>query len=224
MQFKLHSLFIQEDKMQNLTELTSKKFLEELSSSAPTPGGGGAAALAGAMAAALASMVGNLTIGKEKFVANEAEVKELLQQAEEVRFNLLKLVEEDATVFGSFMSCYKLPKSTVEEKAIRAQAICEAAKKAAEVPLNIARETFKILSIAQRLAIIGNPNVITDAVCSALLARAALRCSEYNVLINLNLTKDVDYNNLVKEELKEIKAKALNLEELTIDSTNKAIK
>ena len=75
--------------MNNLTELKSTDFLTALASSAPAPGGGGGAAMAGALAAALASMVANLTIGKEKFAQQEPEVKELLDEAEEVRQNLV---------------------------------------------------------------------------------------------------------------------------------------
>ena len=125
--------------MNKLGDLSCKEFLTELASAAPAPGGGGGAAMAGALAAALASMVANLTIGKEKFADREPEVKELLEQAEAERVRLLTLVEEDAAVFNSFMSCYKLPKTTDEEKVARTAAIRAAAKQAATVPLNIAR-------------------------------------------------------------------------------------
>lgn len=203
-----------------LTDKSGKEFLVELSSSAPTPGGGGAAAMAGALAAALSSMVANLTIGKEKFAAQEPEVKQLLEQAEAVRQELLALVEADAAVFGSFMSCYKLPKNTEEEKAVRTQAIRKAAKGAAEVPLNIARASAKVLRIAKRIVEIGNPGVVTDGACSALLARAALRCAVYNVVINLGLTKDEAYNTAIRLELEELKQEALNLENSTLQQTN----
>ena len=204
--------------MSNLTDLKSTEFLTALASSAPAPGGGGGAAMAGALAAALASMVANLTIGKEKFAQQEPEVKALLEEAEQVRQRLLGLVEDDAAVFNSFMSCYKLPKATEEEKAARAAAIRSAAKEAAEVPLAIARASYKVLTLAERLVRIGNPGVITDGACSALLARAALRCAEYNVRINLGLTKDEAYNQSVQEELNNLlkTAEELELEALAV--------
>ena len=204
--------------MSNLTDLKSTEFLTALASSAPAPGGGGGAAMAGALAAALASMVANLTIGKEKFAQQEPEVKALLEEAEQVRQSLLGLVEDDAAVFNSFMSCYKLPKATEEEKAARAAAIRSAAKQAAEVPLAIARASYKVLTLAERLVRIGNPGVITDGACSALLARAALRCAEYNVRINLGLTKDEAYNQSVQEELNNLlkTAEELELEALAV--------
>ena len=209
--------------MSKLTDLTSKDFLTELASSAPAPGGGGGAAMAGALAAALASMVCNLTIGKEKFAAQECEVKALLQEAEQVRQDLLALVEDDAAVFNSFMACYKLPKTTDAEKAARTAAIRKAAKQAAEVPLAIARASFKVLQLADRLVIIGNPGVITDGACSALLARAALRCAEYNVRINLGLTKDEAYNEQVAAELNKLLKTAEELEEQALAATDKAL-
>ena len=204
--------------MSNLTDLKSTEFLTALASSAPAPGGGGGAAMAGALAAALASMVANLTISKEKFAQQEPEVKALLEEAEQVRQRLLGLVEDDAAVFNSFMSCYKLPKATEEEKAARAAAIRSAAKQAAEVPLAIARASYKVLTLAERLVRIGNPGVITDGACSALLARAALRCAEYNVRINLGLTKDEAYNQSVQEELNNLlkTAEELELEALAV--------
>ena len=204
--------------MSNLTDLKSTEFLTALASSAPAPGGGGGAAMAGALAAALASMVANLTIGKEKFTQQEPEVKALLEEAEEVRQRLLGLVEDDADVFNSFMSCYKLPKATEEEKAARTAAIRSAAKEAAEVRLAIARASYKVLTLAERLVRIGNPGVITDGACSALLARAALRCAEYNVRINLGLTKDEAYNQSVQEELNNLlkTAEELELEALAV--------
>ena len=209
--------------MSKLTDLTSKDFLTALASSAPAPGGGGGAAMAGALAAALASMVCNLTIGKEKFAAQECEVKALLQEAEQVRQDLLALVEDDAAVFNSFMACYKLPKTTDAEKAARTVAIRKAAKQAAEVPLAIARASFKVLQLAHRLVIIGNPGVITDGACSALLARAALRCAEYNVRINLGLTKDEAYNEQVAAELNKLLKTAEELEEQALAATDKAL-
>ena len=203
--------------------MKSTEFLAALASSAPAPGGGGGAAMAGALAASLASMVANLTIGKEKFAQQEPEVKELLDEAEEVRQTLLTLVEDDAAVFNSFMACYKLPKATEEEKAARTAAIRNAAKEAAEVPLAIARASYRALMLAERLVCIGNPGVITDGACSALLARAALRCAEYNVRINLGLTKDEEYNRQVKAELNNLLKTAEELEEEALAVTDKVL-
>lgn len=209
--------------MSKLIEVSCEAFLEKLASEVPTPGGGGAAALVGATAGALSSMVANLTIGKEKFAEVESEVKELCTQVNILRDELLALVEQDAAVFGDFMACYKLPKATEQEKQARLEAIHSAAKQAATVPMNIARCAAKVLNIADRLAIIGNPNVITDATCSALLARAAMRCAFYNVYINLNMTNDEHFNEILLQEIAELKKFALATEESVLAATDKAL-
>lgn len=209
--------------MEKLTELSSKEFIAKLASEAPTPGGGGAAAMAGALAGALAAMVANLTLGKEKFVAVEQEVAALCAEVDSQRLALLELVEADAEVFDSFMACYKLPKATELEKQARLAAIHEAAKKAAGVPMAIARACAQVLVVAERLASIGNPNVITDATCSALLARAALRAAVYNVYINLKLTKDENFNNSLLEEIAAMEAKAVSLEQKVLEVTDKQL-
>ena len=91
--------------MSDLTKLSCHEFLEKLASNSPTPGGGGGAAIAGALAVELTSMVGNLTVGKEKFAQYEADVQELLARAEALRIGLLNFVNVDAEVFNSFMTC-----------------------------------------------------------------------------------------------------------------------
>lgn len=198
--------------MAKLYELTAEEFLTQLASDAPVPGGGGGAAMAGALAAALSSMVANLTIGKEKFAVQEAECKALLRQAEALRQEFLQLAEADAQVFAAFMDCCRLPKATAAEKAARAAAMRGAARQAAGVPLQIALQSARVLQLADRLALIGNPGLITDAACSALLARAALRCAVYNVLINLKLTQDEAFNEDALAQLAAAQKQAAELE------------
>ncbi len=206
-----------------VAEYTTKQFLDALASNAPAPGGGGGAALAGSLGAALGSMVANLTIGKEKFAAREEEVNALLAETEALRAELLALVDADAEVFNSFMACYKLPKATEKEKAARTQAICNAAKQAAGVPLAIARASAKVVTLAERLAVVGNPGVVTDAACSGLLARAALRSAEYNVRINLGLTHDEAFNASAEKELETLLAAAGEKEAALLETTDKAL-
>ena len=209
--------------MSDLTKLSCQEFLEKLASNAPTPGGGGGAAMAGALAVALTSMVGNLTVGKEKFAQYEAEVQELLAKAEALRLELLNLVNADAEAFNSFMVCYRMPKSTDEEKQARNQAIQNAAKEAAEVPLKIAEACLEIMKLAERIAIIGNPGAITDAAVSAIMARAALRSAVYNVVVNLKLIKDEAYNQAMYAELEAMQNEAEALEKATLITADEVL-
>ena len=209
--------------MSDLTKLSCQEFLGKLASNAPTPGGGGGAAMAGALAVALTSMVGNLTVGKEKFAQYEAEVQELLAKAEALRMKMFLLVNADAEVFNNFMVCYRMPKNTDEEKQARNQAIQNAAKEAAEVPLKIAESCLEIMKLAERIAIIGNPGAITDAAVSSIMARAALRSAVYNVVINLKLIKDEAYNQAMYAELEAMQNEAEALEKATLITADEVL-
>ena len=206
-----------------LLDKSCKDFLTDLASKAPTPGGGGGAALAGAIAAALTSMVANLTLGKEKFAQVEEKIKPILASAETLRTRMLALVAADAAVFDNFMKAYKMPKNTEEEKAARAESIQIAAYDASEVPLKIADSCLEILRLSSKMVRIGNPSAITDATVSAILARAALRSACYNVHSNLLLLKDKDYVSKTEDHLMQIVVQARELEEDVIRETDRVL-
>ncbi|MDD5636182.1 MAG: cyclodeaminase/cyclohydrolase family protein, partial [Atribacterota bacterium] len=92
-----------------------KSFLDMLASKSPTPGGGSTAALVGAMSAALLSMVGNLTIGKEKYQDVQEDIRRLLKKSEKLRDDFERLIDKDVDAFNQFMAIMKLPKETKEQ-------------------------------------------------------------------------------------------------------------
>lgn len=206
-----------------MLEKNCVEFLDLLASKEAVPGGGGAAALAGALAAALTSMVCNLTLGKKKYDDVQLEISEVLLDAEVARARLADLVNEDARVFAELMQAYKLPKEDVEGQFIRIKTISDCSINASEVPLEIAQVCLKVLHLANKAAEIGNKQLISDAGVSALLARAALRSACYNVLINLGAIKDGEYIRIKIEQMKELKQKALELEEQTLEKTEKVL-
>ena len=165
-------------------------FLDDLASKSATPGGGSAAALMGAQAAALVSMVCNLTIGKPKFAEVEAEMQKTREQAEALRKQLTGLIQADIDVFDRLMSKYALPKETEEEKAIRSEAIQEILKEATEVPLQCAQGCRKIIELSQIAAEKGSPNVVSDAGAAVMAAYGGLKTSALNVYINTGSLKD----------------------------------
>ncbi|HEY57862.1 MAG TPA: glutamate formimidoyltransferase [Anaerolineae bacterium] len=167
-----------------LPETPEPTFLDELAAGTPTPGGGSAAAYTAAAGAALVAMVGRLTVGKKKYKAVEPQVWPILERAEEVRRELEALVSEDAAAFEAVMAARRLPKATEEQKAARQQAILEATRKAAQVPLRTARLAAEVLDLAGQMAAIGNLNAVTDAGTAAALAHAALTGATLNVRIN----------------------------------------
>lgn len=209
--------------MDNLMKLSCEEFLEKLASKEPVPGGGGAAALGGAIGAALASMVANLTLGKEKFLSVESEMLRLAAASEYLRQELLQLAQEDASVFEAFMNCYKMPKATDAEKALRQAKIQEAAKMAAEIPLKIGEKSLAVLLLAAEAAELGNPAVITDAAVAALMARAAVCSAVYNVKINLNLINDRDYCSVVSGRITALEQEALAAEKNILEHTDKVL-
>jgi formiminotetrahydrofolate cyclodeaminase len=192
----------------NLTQFT-----DALASAEPVPGGGGVAALNGALGAALCSMVLNLTQG-EKFADVAAEVNAINAKATDLRAYFLAGVDKDAEVFNGLMACYKLmPKSTDAEKKVRSAAIQKATQKATQLPLEMADKCLEVIKLAQRVLIIGNKNVLSDAKVAIACAHAAFYSSLYNVDINLHSIKDEDFK--AKAVAKEQAMKA-EMEELHI--------
>jgi len=179
-------------------------FLDELASNSPTPGGGSVAALAGALGAALISMVGNLTIGKKKYEDVEEDIKRIVSSSEKLRYELSQLTEEDVKAFNNFMATYKLPKETEDEKKVRTEKIQEALIEAARVPLKVAYKCLDILSLSQEVAEKGNINVVSDAGVAVLMAEAALESAVLNVKINLRMIKDEKVRTELFSSLKEI--------------------
>ena len=190
-----------------LSDTSITNFIEKLSSKSPTPGGGGAAAVAGALAAALAGMMANLTLGKEKFAAVEQEMKVLEGELAVARAELLKLVDEDAKAYQMIMDGYALPKNTEQEKMLRSEYLAKAAQGAALVPLRICRHCVRVGELTERVAQIGNPGLLTDAACGAIMAAAALESAALNVAINLPMTHNEEFISDCKKQLAEYKAK-----------------
>ncbi|MCI8366786.1 MAG: cyclodeaminase/cyclohydrolase family protein [Eggerthellaceae bacterium] len=168
-------------------------FIDELASAAPTPGGGGAAAYCGALATALASMVGNLTVGKKSFRAVEPEVRASLQRLEAIRGRLLQLIDADAQAFAPLAAAYRMPKETPEEQQAKEAALQQALVGATEVPLQIMAECVAALVETDFMARNGSRMARSDAGVAAVFAKAALQGASLNVLINVgSLASEAD--------------------------------
>ncbi|MBA3062600.1 MAG: cyclodeaminase/cyclohydrolase family protein [Atribacteria sp.] len=199
-------------------------FLDELASNSPTPGGGSVAALAGALGAALISMVGNLTIGKKKYEDVEEDIKKIISSSEKLRYELSQLIEEDVMAFNNFMATYKMPKETEDEKKIRAEKIQESLIEAAKVPLTVAYKCLDVLSLSKEVAEKGNINVISDAGVAVLMAQAALESAILNVKINLRMIKDEKARTELSSSIKEILLKEKGQKEKVLEIVEEKIK
>jgi len=167
-----------------------QELLGELAGASATPGGGSAAALAGAMGAALVSMVCTLTSGKPRFAAVEDELQGVLAEAEFLRRRLVDLAEADSHAFDQVMAAYRLPKGTLEEQTQRHAAVQAALGQATQVPLETAEACASVVRLAAQVVAKINPSTLSDAGTAALLGEAGLRAAQLNVMTNLAAIHD----------------------------------
>ncbi len=191
-------------------------FAEQLGSSAPVPGGGAASALVGALAAALAEMVGQLTVGRPRFRAIEDRMQHLVEQLRQARSELLALIDADSDAFLHVSEAYKLPRATDEEKAQRDAAIQAALHKAMRPPLRVMEIASDVLVVTDEVALIGNPSVASDAGCAALIGEAAVHAGALNVLANIVLLPDSQETQLARATVAALEERATILREKTL--------
>jgi methenyltetrahydrofolate cyclohydrolase len=176
-----------------LVDLNLKDFLAQTASKSPVPGGGSIAALSAAIAAALSEMVAHLTIGKKGYEALGEEMQDIAKDGFQYRERLIRTIDKDSDAYSDVLAAFKLPKGTDQEQTHRKRAIQEALKKAALVPLDVAREAFNIIELAGKVLKQGNKNAITDAAVAVMMARTATLSALYNVKINLSSIKDTNF-------------------------------
>jgi glutamate formiminotransferase/formiminotetrahydrofolate cyclodeaminase len=183
-------------------------FVASVAAPTPTPGGGTVAAHAGALGAALAQMVAGLTVGKKKYVAVEAEMREAALRAADLSNRLAALARQDAEAYAAVSAAYKLPQEGDDAVGARQRAIHEALLGAARVPLDTARAAAEVAELAAVVAERGNANAVSDAGVAALLAEAACRGAAYNVRINVAAMSDRAEGAPLAEEARTLVARA----------------
>ena len=187
-----------------MTQGSLQSFLDDLASSAPTPGGGSAAAIIGAMGAALLSMVCNVTTAKKGHEAVAPELNAVRDASERLRARLTAMVAEDIAAFDGLMAAYRLPKASDEEKSRRSEAIQSNLRAATETPLACARTCAEVVMLARRAAEKGFAGVISDAGVGVLAANSALRSAALNVYINVPALKDRAYADAAAAEIEQL--------------------
>ncbi|HEC22532.1 MAG TPA: glutamate formimidoyltransferase [Chloroflexi bacterium] len=182
-------------------DISPDAFLEAVASGEPTPGGGSVAALSGALAAALAAMVARTTIGKKKYADVEATMQEVAAQADELRARLSQAINEDSEAFREVMAAYRLP----GDDPSRTDAIQNALRHAAEVPLQTARLCLQTLEQLRIVAGQGNINAVTDAATGVHMAWAAIESALLNVAVNIQGIEDQDVVRALREEAEQVR-------------------
>lgn len=205
--------------MTELKDLTIEEFAKVTASDAPAPGGGSVAAAAGSLAAALAEMVANLTIGKEKYAEAENEMRELAGKGQAVREKLIADIQRDSSSFNLYMAALRMPKDTEEEKTARREAMQRGLKEAAMVPLSVAETAAEIFPLAEAAVARGNANAVTDGLVSAMMARTAVLSALLNVKINLNSIKDEAFRADMEKQVKRLEKTAPEYEAKILKSS-----
>ena len=195
------------------------EFNNVLASKAAVPGGGGASAAAGALGAALASMVCNLTIGKKKYAEFEGDLSRVLERAETLRLDLLREIDGDAEAFAPLSKAYSIPK----DDPARDDIMEEALKKACGVPMNIMSLCCEAIELHRELADKGSAIAISDVGVGAILCRAALIGASLNVVINAKSMKDRGYARQLTDKVEKMISKYGAIAEETYELVLKRI-
>jgi methenyltetrahydrofolate cyclohydrolase len=194
-------------------------YLDDAASGRPAPGGGSVSACAGALGAALVSMVCNLTRGREAFAAVAVEIEALVVRAEEARARLETLLQDDTVAYNAVIEAYRMPKTTERERAARSAAVQAGLIAAAAVPLEICRHAVEVCRLARTAARLGNPQAVTDAGIGAVLGEAAAVGASLNVEINLGSIEDAAYVEAAASEAAALLAEAADLRTEVLDIT-----
>jgi len=192
----------------SLLNMNLRQFCNETLSDSPAPGGGSVAALMGALGVSLGGMVANLSAGKRGWDDKLDYFSNWAVKAQQLKDELLVLVDEDTAAFNKVMDAFALPKDASDEKAARAAAIQLATKGAAEIPLKVMETAAKSYQLLSEMAEKGNPASISDVGVGLLAVRACVEGAAMNVRINLGGLKDEKSRSALLEKLQKISAES----------------
>ena len=205
---------------ERLVRMSCKAFAEETSSESPAPGGGSISAYMGALGAALACMVANLSAGKRGWESRWKEFSDWAEESQQLMKELLALVDEDTAAFNRLMGAMRMPKSSPEQIEERDAAIEAATLYAGEVPLRTMKTAVKAFPLLRRMAEEGNPNSVSDAGVGALAARSAVLGAQLNVKINASGLQNRDDASRLLAEAEAVAADAIKAEEDILNIVN----
>ncbi len=208
---------------ERLVRMSVKGFARETASESAAPGGGSVSAYMGALAAALGTMVANLSAHKRGWDDRWKEFSDWAERGQDVMERLLRLVDEDTEAFAKIMDVFSMPKGTEEEKAARAEAMEKATLYATRVPLKTMQTAMEAMPVALAMARIGNPASASDAGVGAIAALAAVRGAHLNVRINAAGLKDRALAAELTDEAARIEAEAVAAEAEVLAEVNKNI-
>ncbi len=204
-------------KTKRLVDMTVADFVEETASESPAPGGGSISAAVGALGAALATMVANLSAHKRGWDDRWEEFSDWAEKGKQYYVELLHLIDEDTAAFNAVMAACGLPQSSDSQKTTRTQAIQAATKRAIEVPLGVMETALASMEVIKAMAEVGNPNSVSDAGVAALCARTAVLGAFLNVKINAGNLDDKGFASEVLARGERLQAQATAKEREILD-------
>ncbi len=199
---------IAEATKKSLVKMNLRQFCSETLSDSPAPGGGSVAALMGALGASLGGMVANLSAGKRGWDDQLEFFSDWAVKGQQLKDELLFLVDEDTAAFNKVMAAFGLPKDSAEEKAARTKAIQSANQYAAEIPLRVMETASRSYDLLAEMAEKGNPASISDVGVGLLATRACIEGAGMNVRINLSGLKDEKVKTRLQEELDKLRVES----------------
>ncbi len=216
-------MIAQKNAGKKLTDMTCTEFAEETASESPAPGGGSISAYMGALAAALGTMVANLSAHKAGWDDRWKEFSDQADRGHEILQQLLHLVDEDTEAFNRIIDAFKMPKSSEEEKAARAAAIEDATLYATRIPLSTMETACAVFPLLESMARTGNPASVSDAGVGALATRSAVLGAQLNVRINAASLKNRDEADRLTARAAEIAAEAIAAEARVLEIVNEIL-
>jgi len=206
-----------------LVDMTVTAFTHETASESAAPGGGSISAAVGALGAALATMVANLSAHKRGWDDRWEEFSDWAVKGKGYHDELLALVDEDTEAFNKVMDVFAMPKDNDQQKADRKRAMQEATRYAMDVPFRVMQSAFASMEVIRAMAEQGNPSSVTDAGVGALCARTAVSGAFLNIKTNASGLDDKDYVKDMIAKAEVIEKEAISLERETIEIVNRVI-
>ncbi|MBD3286068.1 glutamate formimidoyltransferase, partial [candidate division WOR-3 bacterium] len=201
-----------------------KDYFDELSSDSPAPGGGSVAAVSGAQAAALVSMVANLTHGKKGYEDAWKDMERVAIEAQKLKDELNATIDADTDAFNALMAAMRKRARTDEAKTEKAKAVEAATLNAIEVPLSVVRNMVKVMDLAAETAQKGNRNSISDVSTAAAQAKAATEAAHDNVMINVPGLEDKKKAKALLDESQKLLASVTKMSQDVTDTVHKVLK
>ena len=203
---------LDDEKKSPLINLKLNAFADETAKDSPAPGGGSISAYIGALGVSLGTMVANLSSSKTGWESRWEEFSQWAEKGQQIKNQLLSMVDEDTHAFNKIMDAFKLPKGTEEEKLNRMKEIQQATKFAIEVPFKVMQLSLESMNVIKAMAETGNPNSVSDAGVGALCARSAVMGAFLNVKINSASYDDKNFVNDIIKKGSDVESRAIKLE------------